>query len=73
MKMTFLYNSEDGETVVRVDKELLTLLTPQDSPCIQKTNQELRLHDYVTRAREVLPKYNQLKEHFGKFLSAITG
>ncbi len=71
--MKYLYHDEEGNAIVSINQELLELLTPQNSRSIMTQNQELRIHEHVSKFREIYPKYCAIREHFSKLFSTIMG
>jgi hypothetical protein len=64
----YLSPSSNGGFIIEVDKELLSLLTPQDGPQFVKPGESLRLHTYVVKAQE----YNTRLCQFNDVVSSIS-
>ncbi len=68
MDAKYLSPSSTGGFIIEVDKELLSLLTPQDGPGHVKPGESLRLQTYVVKAQE----YNTRLYQFNDVVSSIT-
>lgn len=62
MDAKYLSPSSSGGFIIEVDKELLSLLTPQDGPQFVKPGESLRLHTYVVKAQEYNTKLMQFND-----------
>ena len=71
MDAKYLSPSSTGGFIIEVDKQLMSLLTPQDSYSA-KPGESLRLHTYVVKAQEYNMRLMQLNDVVSSIARLLT-